>query len=73
LAAAGQPYEDYRFERDQWPSIKPTTPLGNVPLLKVTEGSNTYIIAQSVTIGRFLARKFKMLGKTDIEQAEVEM
>ncbi|CAF4653948.1 unnamed protein product, partial [Rotaria sp. Silwood2] len=34
FAAAGQKYEDIRYERDQWPSHKSEMPLGQIPFLE---------------------------------------
>ncbi len=39
LAAAGQKYEDVRYEHDEWPSHKAEMPLGQVPVLEF-EGKN---------------------------------
>jgi glutathione S-transferase len=69
FAAAGVKYEDHRIEREQWPQIKLTTPFGQVPVLEV-DGVK---LGQSNTIARFLARKFNLAGKTEIEQARVDM
>ena len=69
FAAAGQKFEDVRFEREQWPAIKPTTPLGQVPVLEV-DGVK---IPQSTAIARFLAKRFNLAGKTDVEQAQVDV
>ena len=73
FAAAGQSYEDFRFEREDWPKYKGDTPFGQVPLLEVTEGGKTVKIAQSLAIARFLARRFNLDGKSDLEKAEVDM
>ena len=51
LAAAGQEYEDLRFEREDWPKHKLNAPLGQVPYLEVNDGSNTFVLSQSVAIG----------------------
>jgi len=37
LHAAGVDFEDTRFSGPEWPEIKPTTPLGFVPVLKVDD------------------------------------
>jgi glutathione S-transferase len=68
FAAAGQQYEDIRFESDQWPLIKPDTPLGQVPVLEY----NGIQLPQSLTIGRFLAKQFHLAGKDNFEQAKVD-
>lgn len=74
FAAAGQEYEDIRFEREQWPEYKPKSPLGQSPFLDVVdENGKTFQLAQSLTIARYLAKKFDLAGKTSEEQAEAEM
>nr|QVK45606.1 glutathione S transferase [Brachionus paranguensis] len=73
FAAAGQQYEDVRFEREQWPEYKPKSPLGQAPYLEVIENGKTFQLAQSLTIARYLARKFDLAGKGPEEQSEAEM
>ncbi len=36
FAAAGQQYEDTRFEREQWPENKKRSPTGQAPFLEVS-------------------------------------
>lgn len=73
FAAAGQQYEDARIERESWPSLKASTPFGQLPVLEVTEGGKTLQLAQSLAIARFLARKFHLDGTSELEKAEVDM
>nr|AYN44497.1 glutathione S-transferase S1 [Brachionus rotundiformis] len=73
FAAAGQEYEDIRFEREQWPEYKAKSPLGQSPYLEVIENGQTFQLAQSLTVSRYLARKFNLAGKGPEEQAEAEM
>ena len=73
FAAAGQEYEDVRFERDQWPNYKPKSPTGQAPFLEVNDNGNSFILCQSVSIARFLARRHNLAGKGEQEQAEVDM
>ena len=68
FVAAGQKYEDARFEREQWPSLKSQMPLGQVPVLEV-DGTK---IPQSGSIARFLAKQFQLAGKDNLEQAKVD-
>ncbi|XP_071178737.1 glutathione S-transferase 1-like [Mytilus edulis] len=63
FAAACKEYEDCRITFEEWPSIKPTTPLGQVPVLSV----NGKLIPQSRAIERYLAREFGLYGKTNME------
>jgi glutathione S-transferase len=47
---------------------------GQLPILEINENNGTIVkLAQSNTIARFLARRFNLAGKTDIEQAKAEM
>ena len=54
FAIAGQPYEDKRIEMDKWPAIKSTMPFGAIPILIVTQGSSTFTLSQSLTIGKLI-------------------
>jgi glutathione S-transferase len=68
FAAAGQKFEDVRFEREQWPSLKPQMPLGQVPVLEL-DGVK---LPQSTSIARFLGKQFQLAGKDNFEQAKVD-
>uniref|UniRef100_A0A914YC91 GST N-terminal domain-containing protein n=1 Tax=Panagrolaimus superbus TaxID=310955 RepID=A0A914YC91_9BILA len=61
-------FEDHRFTRDQWAAIKPTTPAGKVPILEF----DGITLVESAAISRYLARKFGLAGKDDLEQAKVD-
>ena len=61
------------FENVDWPKYKGDTIFGQVPILEVNENGTVIKLAQSNTIARFLARRFNLAGKTDIEQAKAEM
>jgi len=69
LAQAAVDYEDCRISKDDWLSLKPATPMGQLPLLEV-EGQT---LAQSLTIARYLARQHGLAGNTDIAAAEADM
>merc|ERR550532_276457 len=69
LAQAEVEYEDCRISREEWESVKPTTPLGKLPLLEV-EGE---VLAQSVAIARYLARQHGLAGNTEIAAAQADM
>ncbi|KAI1704860.1 glutathione S-transferase 1 [Ditylenchus destructor] len=58
-------FEDNRLTREEWAAIKPTMPYEQLPVLEV-DGVK---IPQSLAIGRFLAKRFGLAGKTDIESA----
>ncbi|KAL5013720.1 hypothetical protein ScPMuIL_007990 [Solemya velum] len=70
FAASGIDYEDCRIDRQtEWPKIKPNTPLGQLPVLEV-DGEQ---MAESSSIARFVAKQAGMMGKTSLEQAQIEM
>jgi len=54
FAAADKKYEDVRFSRDKWPEYKPKAPFGQAPFLEITEGSNTWVMAQSIAISNLI-------------------
>merc|ERR1719369_1946186 len=62
LAQAGVEYEDCRIAREDWAELKTSLPLGQLPVLTV-EGKT---IGQSITIARYLAKRFGLAGKTDL-------
>ncbi|CAJ0564184.1 unnamed protein product, partial [Mesorhabditis spiculigera] len=68
FALAGVEYEDKRITFEEWPALKSSTPFGQLPLLEV----DGVIIAQSITIARFLARRFGYAGENDIDAAKVD-
>lgn len=54
FAEANVPYEEVNVSFEDWPKVKPTIPLGQLPFLEV-DGKVLY---QSETIGKYLAREF---------------
>jgi glutathione S-transferase len=73
MAYAKQPYDDARVEQADWPKLKPTTPFGQIPTLEIRQGNSVNTIAQSSAIGKYLANKFCIAGKNDIDIAYVDM
>jgi glutathione S-transferase len=68
FAAAGEKFEDIRYEQDQWPSHKADMPLSQLPVLEF-DGTK---LPQSMSIARFLAKQFHLAGKDNFEQAKVD-
>jgi len=67
---AGVEFEDFRIERDQFtPEMKAETPFGQLPVLEV-DGVK---LCQSNACARYLARKYNLAGKTELEQAQADM
>lgn len=68
FAAAGQKFEDIRYEQSEWPALKPRMPLGQMAVLEF----NGIHLPQSLTIARYLAREFHLAGRDQVEQAKIE-
>ena len=73
LAYAEIDYEDNRLpapwdDPEPWAALKPTTPYGELPIL-YWDGEE---IAQSLSVARFLAKEFGLVGKTNLEAAQVD-
>ncbi|KAK3772756.1 hypothetical protein RRG08_049246 [Elysia crispata] len=56
LVWAGKSFEDIRIPFQEWPDVKPTMPLGQVPVLDM--GGQKY--PQSLAIAAYLAREFDL-------------
>nr|QWV59559.1 glutathione S-transferase sigma 2 [Lasioderma serricorne] len=68
LRYGGIEFEDFRFDRENWPQIKPNMPFGQVPILEI-DGK---VAHQSVAICRYLAKQVKLVGKDDWEDLEID-
>lgn len=68
LHAAGIPFEDKRFGFKDWPELKPSTPLGSVPTLKI--GATTY--CQSFALARYAAKKAGYYPEDAMEALKVD-
>merc|ERR1712212_1021644 len=66
LAQAGVSYEDKRIEKEEWPALKASLPMGQLPVLEV-DGKT---IGQSMAIARYCARRFGLAGKEEPEEAK---
>merc|ERR1719433_2002523 len=65
LAQAGVAFEDKRIEPAEWPALKASLPMGQLPISEV-DGKT---IGQSMTIARFCGRRFGLAGKDELEGA----
>ncbi|KAK3099037.1 hypothetical protein FSP39_025472 [Pinctada imbricata] len=68
FTAAGKDFEDRRISFEEWPTLKPKMPTGQMPLLEM-DGKK---MSQSMAIARYLAREFGLTGKNSLEQFQVD-
>ncbi|KAH9496333.1 Glutathione S-transferase 1 [Bulinus truncatus] len=64
----GQEFEDERIQMQDWPSLKATTPFGQLPVLDVDDKQ----IAESVAIVNYLAGEFGYYGRTNIDKLAID-
>lgn len=68
LHYGGAKFEDVRLSFEEWPKHKADMPMGQMPVLEF-DGKK---YAQSMAILRFLAKKFNLYGKDDVEALEID-
>ncbi|KAG4070442.1 hypothetical protein HA402_005674 [Bradysia odoriphaga] len=68
FAYGGQEYEDVRVTRDEWPALKPTMPMGQMPVLEV-DGRRVH---QSISMARYIAKRVGLAGNTDWENLIID-
>ncbi len=69
LHIAGVDFEDVRIKREDWPTLKPTTPFGGVPVLEMP---GRPALAQSNAILAFVGRENGLHPKDSFEAARHE-
>ncbi|MDI3290186.1 glutathione S-transferase family protein [Polyangium sp. 15x6] len=73
LAYARAPYVDRGIPRADWPSLKKTVPLGQVPVLLERSSGGERVIPQSQAILRHLARVFGLDGTSEDERVRADI
>ncbi|KAF5295901.1 hypothetical protein FQR65_LT10389 [Abscondita terminalis] len=68
LSYGGIEFEDFRFERSNWPQLKPSMPFGQVPVLEI-DGEQTH---QSIAIARYLGKTLNLAGANAREDLEID-
>jgi len=71
FAYAGVHYDDHRMEGAEWPTLKPKTPFGQVPILDIDNGKT--LLSQSKAIARYLGNEFNLVPKDHIQAAKADM
>ncbi|XP_066151422.1 glutathione S-transferase-like [Euwallacea fornicatus] len=64
----GIEFEDNRIDPASWPTLKSTTPVGQLPILEV-DGK---VLFQSIAINRYLGHILGLAGKTPLENCEID-
>ncbi|CAF0855834.1 unnamed protein product [Brachionus calyciflorus] len=73
LSYSGAKFDDNRVKPEDWISLKPKTPFGQLPVLEIKKGSQVVEISQSQAIARYLANEFGLNGRNNIENALIDM
>ncbi|XP_060520492.1 glutathione S-transferase-like [Cylas formicarius] len=68
LSYGGFDWEDNRVTKENWPVLKPTVPMGQLPILE----HNGKVAHQSIAICRYLGKLTKLVGKDDWEDLEID-
>ncbi|XP_021360462.1 glutathione S-transferase 1-like isoform X1 [Mizuhopecten yessoensis] len=70
LVEAGVPFEDIRITKQQWATMKESTPTHTLPILELEDGT---VLSQSSAILRYLGRKFGMYSDNITEQYRIDL
>jgi len=73
LAYTRTPYSDRGIKRSDWPALKSTVPLGQVPVLVERGAEGELVLPQSQAILRHLARALDAYGRTEHERARCDV
>ncbi|EAA45010.4 AGAP010404-PA, partial [Anopheles gambiae str. PEST] len=68
LSYGNLPFDDVRITREEWPALKPTMPMGQMPVLEV-DGKKVH---QSVAMSRYLANQVGLAGADDWENLMID-
>lgn len=66
---AGLPFEDARFESKDWPAVRATTPLGQVPVLYFGDGQ---VLTQSAAILHLVGARAGLYPREPLAAARVD-
>jgi len=69
LEFSGEKYDNKAVTFQEWPTIKPTMPFGQIPFYK----DEKVAIPQSHAIARYLASKHGLYGKNEVDRAHIDV
>ena len=62
-------WEDHRIGFEEWPSLKPTMPGGQLPVLERDDGTK---MTQSMALVRYLGGMYGLIPDDDLQAARVD-
>uniref|UniRef100_U5EWQ3 glutathione transferase n=1 Tax=Corethrella appendiculata TaxID=1370023 RepID=U5EWQ3_9DIPT len=68
LSYGNIPFDDIRITREEWPALKPTMPMGQMPVLDV-DGKKVH---QSIAMSRYLAKQVGLVGADAWEDLQID-
>merc|ERR1712106_1288663 len=68
LSYSGVKFTDEELTREQFGALKSSLPWGQIPVLHY----HGQVLCQSISIARFLAAEFGLVGKTNLESAQAD-
>uniref|UniRef100_A0A2C9GW78 glutathione transferase n=1 Tax=Anopheles farauti TaxID=69004 RepID=A0A2C9GW78_9DIPT len=68
LSYGNLPFDDVRITREEWPALKPTMPMGQMPVLEV-DGKRVH---QSLAMCRFVAKQINLAGDNPLEALQID-
>lgn len=74
LAYVKADWEDVRVSQEEWKKLKPTMPLGQLPVLEVTcANGEVHKLCQTMTIVRSIAGKHCLMGKDMKQKISIDL
>ncbi|XP_050067539.1 glutathione S-transferase [Anopheles maculipalpis] len=68
LSYGNLPFDDVRITREEWPALKPTMPMGQMPVLEV-DGKRVH---QSLAMCRYVAKQINLAGDNPLEALQID-
>lgn len=68
LSYGNLPFDDIRITREEWPALKPTMPMGQMPVLEV-DGKRVH---QSLAMCRYVAKQVGLAGANPLEELQID-